>query len=409
MHKLAKSRTVSKKVEQKKKLSKTAKLNIIQFSVIGIILIVALYIPVKYSTAANNRIINKMTDAITGEVGGIMASNVDVGIEGYDYKVKSSQTYIMEQGDEQLNRLKRYQELGVLETNVDLDDLWAVYYAYYSDNYRENLELYKQLTMWFSELQKKDAEGFECTCTGEDCLFVSELSDIVAIDINELKKSNAHTVYHKQVAESEQTLELTDKELQQAYEAYIITNPEYVDELVLNFTCINNNIIENSPRIGNWALNGKDWLVRWCLGNIKYTKTFYKAEVAELMKYIDFTTDDGLITDEIVALVPNALLSFGVDKDGLSTGNTTIVNVTNVENLEEWLKDVDITAPYKNINTDAQFIDCGYAQLHWEIEHIDYMNNLPTFEELKENEEWVKATRTRLIEQAIWQMFYSGE
>lgn len=367
-----------------------------------------LYMPLKYSTIRNNSIVKRLTDAITGEQGGIVASNIEQEVEGYDYKVKSSQDFIMEQGDKQLNILKRCKELGILKTNVNIDDLWAIYYAYYSDDYNANLGLYMQLIAWFSDLQKEDNTGFEHYCLGDNCAFITELEDIVALDRNALIKSNAHSTYHRQINESMAELQLTEEDLQQVYEAYILTNPEYVESMTINFTLLNIDVCDKNEALANYILNSNAKYINLLFGNVKYSTTLDKTQVAEAMKYIDFTADSSIINDEILPLVPNAVRSYGIS-NGLSTESTTIINITGVEDVEEWLKQNNSKTPLKSVSTDTQFIDCGYAKLHWDIKNIDYVDNIPTLEELRQDTEWKNDMYFRLIEQAVWQKFYTGE
>lgn len=408
VHKLYKKYKTSTEVQTKKKVwDKSATVMSICICLALVALGILLYTPMKYSTVVSNSIVKEMTEAITGEQGGIVASNIEHEVEGYDYKVKSSQDFIMEQGDKQLNILKRCKELNILDTNVNIDDLWAIYYAYFSDDYNANLGLYSQLTAWYSDLQNSDSTGYEYTCDN-NCSFVTELSPIVAVEKNALKSSNAHAVYHKQIDESIASLEITEAELQQLYEAYLLTNPEYVESITLDLTLLHTDLTEKNKPLADWALNTNNFLVNWLLGDIKNTITLNKAEVAEVMKYIDFTEDSSIITDEIVILVPNAVRSYGIEM-GLDTGNTTIVNITGVEDIEKWLSENGNKTSVKNTATDNKFIDCGFARLYWDIIDIDYVDNIPTLEQLSKDPAWVNEVYFRLMEQAVWQKFYSGE
>lgn len=408
-HKLVKKTETVEHKQQAKRASRDFYINIALMVVVAIVVGIASYTPFKYSTTANNRIVHNLTDAITGEVGGIVASEKEIEVEGYDYKVASSQEYITTLGDKQMGRLKRLKELKVLKTNVDIDDLWAIYYAYYAEEYNTNLTLYQRLTAWFSDLQAVDIGDFEHDCTGAACTFISELSNILAVDDEWLKNSNGHAAYHKQLEESLAELEIEESDLELAYEAYVLTRPEYITAMSLDITILNHTLLNNNPKLANWALNSPAGQVNAILGKIKYSVDLNQAEIAEIMQFVDFTSDDEIITDEVVAYLPNSLFSFGVDADGLSTGNTTIVNVTDVENLEEWLAENKQKTYYKNAATDVQIIDLGYAQLHWDIKSIDYIDNIPSFEEIMQDAEWVHDMKTQLLEQAVWQSFYSGE
>lgn len=389
--------------------NKYALINLCLALILGGILCIALYTPFTYSTLANNRIIKHITDAITEEYGGIVASSNPVEVEGYDFKVKCSQDYIMENGDEQLAYLERFKELGILKTNVDIDDLWAVYYTYYSSDYNDNIELYQQLVAWYSGLNEADNGDATHTCDGKNCKFVNEMQTFLLETKENIITSNAHLTYHVQIAESAAQLALTETELQQAYEAYILSSPQFIDKLVVDFTVLNQTLLTNNIKLANWAINSDEKIVNTLLGEIKYTTEFNSTDCKEVLRYIETTLDEEIITDEIVEYVPNALMAYATGSSGISTGNTTIVNITNVENIEEWLAENEGYTQYKDAATDVQFIDLGYAQLHWDISSIDYVENIPTFEECSTNAEWVNTIRNQLVEQAVWQQFYSGE
>ena len=411
-HRLANGNNSKKKKVTSAKLpepNKYALINLCLALILGTVLCIALYTPFTYSTLANNRIVKELTKEITETYGGIVASNEPVEVEGYDYMVKSSQDFIMNNGDMQLDYLRRFEELGILKSNVNIDDLWAIYYTYFSSDYNENIELYKQLVAWYSDLDKEDNSNYENTCTDERCLFVTEMTNILSINSTEIINSNAHSTYHAQLTESVSALELSEADLQRAYEAHILSNANYLASLSIDFTLLNQTLLTKNTSLANWALNTDNGVVTWVLGNIKYSEDFNSDEIKEVLRYIDITLDDEIVTDEIIAYVPNALLAYGVDSDGLVTDNTTIVNVTDIENLEEWLSENNNKKSYKDVTTDTQFIDLGYAKLHWDIKSIDYTENIPTFEECINDTTWLNTIRTQLVEQAIWQKFYTGE
>lgn len=406
-HKLVKNKKKEAKTVQK--INKVAITNLLLICLFSVILGLALYTPVKYSTAATSSIVRQLTDAITGTLGGIAASTEEVELEGYDFNVKSSQNFIMENGDKQLDYLERFAELGILDSNVTIDDLWAIYYTYFSEDYAANIGLYQQIVAWYSNLDKEDNGEYVNTCVNENCKFVQEMGNIIALDTDSIINSNAHATYHNQVAQSEQSIELSEEDMHQVYESYILTTPEHIDNLTIRFTLLNQRLLEEKPDLANWALNTDSMIVNCLLGKIKYSVKFDSTDIAEVMRYINTALDDAIITDEIVAYVPNSLLSYGVDADGLSTGITTVVNVTGVENLEEWLKNYKPGTYYKNITTDEQFIDLGFAKLYWDIESIDYADNIPTYEQCMSDTDWLLKVRTDLVEQAVWSKFYAGE
>lgn len=408
-HKLVKRNKKDSKGKTTHSINKTALVNLGLTLILGVIFCMSMHIPFTYSTFAHKRIVNQLTSAITSEYDGIVASTNEVEVEGYNYNVKSSQDFIIEHGDEQLDYLARFEELGMLKSGVDVDDLWAVYYTYFSEDYAANINLYQQIVAWYSVLEDEDNGDYINTCAGEDCRFVDEINSIIALDKQAIIDSNAHATYHKQVAESEQVMELTDEDMQQLYETYLLTHPEFVDSIAFDFTLVNQLLLTEKPDLANWALNYDKFPVEFLLGNIKYSAQFSGEQVAEIFRYMNTALDDEIITDEIVAYVPKSLLAYGVDADGLSTGITTIVNITGVENVEEWLKNNKSITHYKDITTEEQFIDLGFAKLFWDIKSIDYADNIPTYEELTARPEWVQKIRTDLVEQAVWQKFYTGE
>ena len=44
----------------------------------------------------------------------------------------------------------------------------------------------------------------------------------------------------------------------------------------------------------------------------------------------------------------------------------------------------------------------------WDIKNISYIDNIPTLDELLSDSSWLKEQKIALVEQAVWQMFYTG-
>lgn len=385
--------------------------SVIQFTVLFctiVALIMILTVPIKYSTIANNKIIKKLVSVIEGGYGGIVASNIPIDIEGYDFDLKASQYYIMDSGDKDVATLKRCAELNLLQTNINIEDLCTIFYAYYADEYNANLSLYKQIGAWYSELEANDNGTYILKCNNTKCKFVREISSILDLDAETITNSNAHCTYHNQVEKSLEDLELSDNELQQVYEAYILTNHEYIREMSLDFTIIHQDLLMKKEKLSNWILNTDSRLVRFLFGDVKYSVNVSKENLAEVLNYIDFAKDEEIITDEILPLVPLAVQSYGVSPMGLHTDSTTVINISDIDNVEEWLKGNHDKHVYKSVTTDEQFIDCGFAKLFWDIKNISYIDNIPTLDELLSDSNWLKEQKIALIEQAVWQMFYTG-
>lgn len=404
-HKLVKNQVAPEKKKNH------IKLKILSFIITGLTVSTTMYMPINYSTFVNNFIIKDIETNLTGEVGGIVASEENIKIESTDYDIISSSKYILNLAEKALTTLEAHQELGLLKTNINVRDLWSIYYKYYADKYNKNLQLFEQLVLWYNNLQKIDTENYENICNSKECLFVNELSNIMEIDYNTIINSNAHKAYHLQLEQSVNQLVLTEDDLHIAYETYILTNPEYIKSVKLNLTLLNQKLIDEKPNLCDWAVFGNDHLVRMQLGNIKYKQEFSGEQLTELLKYIDLTLDEKVLSKAILPYVPNTFLAFSTDSNGFNSIDTSVINITGVENLEEWLLEHNNTSINKKqpVLKSNRLLNYGYAQLYWEIERIQHIENIPTFEQVTTDTELMKNIKLRLVEQTVWQMFYNEE
>lgn len=393
-------------------------LTLILLTIVLIGLVIGLsVIPIKYSTVNNKRTIAKLTDTLIkcqeglmdGEYG-IIASDRPVEVEGSDYNVISSADYITSTSaykTEQFNRLK---DLGILKSNVNPKDLWTIYAGYAYDIYNKNMPIFNRISLWYSALQEEDTSGYMHDCDGTECPFVQEVSSVLEETEDAIKNSNAHKAYHKSIESAAAQLELSDDELKQVYEAYVLTSAELVKDITLKFTVLNTQLQE-SKLFANWAAHGNRLLVNSMLGNISYKKTFTGNEIVELYKLITVTDDVKAISTDVAELVPITLFQLGIN-GVVSTGGTTITNVSDVENLEEWLEEHDPnkvkTVKQDDVLTTNRLIDIGYGQIYWEIESINHLDNIPTYDECKNNQEWLFSIRKSLTEQSVWQVIYEN-
>ena len=405
---------MSRKAEKKLRVQRAQKLKREKSALISCILILVTailiagkficHIPFKYSTWIEGQYIKELESSIIGTVGGVATTNDELSIEGISYKIVSGETYVTNQAEQKLKELDELKDLGILKTNSNMRDLWSMYYAYYAEEYKENIELFERLILWYSGLQTTNCEGYELHCNDDNCTFVTELSTIMTETADSIRNSNAHKVYHKQLEESAESISLTEDELKLAYETYILTNTNYIKSVTLDFALINNKLA-SEKQTANWALYGNENLVRWQLGDIRYSKTFNSLEtIKTLSKYIDLTLDEQLLNSSILQYVPNTALMLGMDEDGFETDDTRIVNITGVENVEEWLLNFDTSKKLQSISMKNTKVDVGYANIFWSITNVQHIDNIPTYESLSQNSAWIKELKETVTEQTIWQM-----
>lgn len=382
--------------------SKTSKLLIACFILTGIIaifvLVMCLYIPCNYSTVNNRDLVKKITNELTNNGEGIKASDLPINIQnGTDTELKSNYSYLKTYSDERLLELSELQELGVLDNAVPVDDLWAIYNTYYLDEYQSNVDWLRNLGIWYDNLNTTEVEH---TCNDVNCPFVRNLSHILNYDVQTIINSNAHNAYHMQLEEAEAGYNLDDTSWHLIYESYILSSPEFIKELTIHCCSINQTLAEN-VELSNWAFYGNKFLVNWQLGHISYNVTF-KDNIADALKYFNILMDEKVIDEKILQYVPNTFKAYGTDADGINVGDTQIVNITGVDNVNEWLKNRHNVKT--SILNSEKFIDCGYTTIYWEIENIEHIDNIPTYDELMSNEEWKKEQLHKLAEQSFWEL-----
>ena len=372
------------------------------------IIVVLLVVVIFSSTFSTVRIAGDMTameNMLTDNGQGILSSDQPIAVTD-NTSIKSSYDYMITQGDIMLEDWKNMQELGLFSKNIDGSTLWSIYYTLCITTYQENSGWYTGIANWYDSLEETNTDKIT-TCKDENCRFIAELSSILNYSIDELINSNAHNVYHAQLDESIAAIELTDADWTSAYEAYLISSPEFIESITLKSTLLIPEV-QKHPKLANWAAYGNIHCVRWLLGDIAKIITYTEQEdIKQLLNYIDITQDAQVLSGTIIQYAPNLLLLYGRDELSLDLGDTYIQNITNIEDIDAWLeKQAKSKKQYEDVTTSDKRIDIGCGVLYWDLLSIKHVEELPTFDEMMNNTAWKQETLYAVTEATFWQMVY---
>lgn len=352
--------------------------------------------------------ITEMEKVLTNNGEGIKSSDQNVTITAKVH-VKSSYEYMITKGQQLINNFKEIQNLGLFDKDINGDELWSLYYTYSFNEYVDNIDAFKTIAAWYAGLNDENVTDLQpAECDG-NCRFIGELSAILINTVQEIKDSQAHSIYHQQLKQSAIELNLTEEDWKSAYSVYLISNPEFIKSIKLKTVLVNNKV-QLKTKLVNWMYYGNEKQVStMCSSKVLKNKTFTtQAEIIELLKYISITLDEQILDSQVIEQVPELLISYGARGIAIDLGETYIQNITGVQDVTEWLEKHDKNSIERlDVTTSGKYIDIGCGLVYWDILELEHIDKLPTFEDMLNNETWKYETALRLTENNFWQSVYS--
>ena len=361
----------------------------------------------QYGLGRLERDITDIENILTNNGDGISASDTPIEVTE-NVSVKPSVDYLNTEGGQMLDDWLKLQNLKLFTSHIDNKSLWSLYYTYSYNDYHENLSWMKGVANWYDQLNNDTETECTTTCNDPNCQFCKELDRILDADLEEILNSHAHQVYHAQLQQSIDSTELSEEDWYATYSAYIISEPSFIKSLTLKTVLVNNRLQKNET-LSNFAYYGNKALVKGLFGGIVKTNTYTKqSDIEQILDIVDLTADEDTLDRQIIDVAPELLITYGNLGKAIDLGDTYVQKIEGTDDVEEWLKTKD-ELRYKNVLDIDKVLDIGCALLYWDVESIEHIEKLPTFEEMMNDEEWKNEMLYKIVENAFWNSVYSND
>lgn len=321
-----------------------------------------------------------------------------VGIGQYDVKIEerdgiiSLEDYVVirqEKSKEELEKSKNI--LGEELYNWYLEGIGSDYFTHSCIvDYEEMVEQVKALSTdgeLFKELLNtvdKDKRIEPVTeCHSEDC----EMAKFIeSYTVGEVKEAllEVHKNYETLLEYYIDIVELSDDDLQLAYQEELVTNLDYVKDINVDIRIVNPLLLE----VGDTAIEYADKA-----GKIE-TRTFNK-DYLEDLRIMPLYNDKDFYSVALASKAPSLMSQLLGSKSGIITNNENIVNVTDVVDLDSWIakQEPPKENSSKSIN-DANYTTyrlTGYdiydaVKVIYDVKSVEH-GDFPTLDEVREKVE----------------------
>lgn len=267
-------------------------------------------------------------NALTNNLG-----NINVSISEYD-GIASSNEYMEIRRDEALKRIESISKIigdkyeKYMINGVESDYFTGTVLLEYEQFVTDALELQQSaesINHLFSELIG-DVEVVEHTCTADDCDMYKYINMTYKGDILNYML-DAHNKYEMIIRYYEDIVELSDDDIEYFYQTEICTNTDYIESITVDINIIAGKTLEMSTEDVQYAYE-KGWL----------PKTKLTCDDIDAIKYLELYKDIDFYDNNIIRQAYVTMYSVF----GEVNSNTKIINITDVENIDEYLKEMDI-------------------------------------------------------------------